>query len=74
MLQDMDNMEGSCVFYVKITTFDQLEQSRVCVLMMTKIGIVKLIVQHDIHSWPQFHDRSLGFLRQTSSDVFSLEE
>jgi len=24
-LQDMDNMEASCIFYVKVGTFDQLE-------------------------------------------------
>jgi len=28
MLQEMDNMEASCVFYVKVGTFTHLEQSK----------------------------------------------
>jgi len=29
MLQDMDNMEASSGLYVKVHTFDQLEQSQI---------------------------------------------
>jgi len=36
MLQGMDHMEASCVFYVKVGTLDQLEQSKFCVLTVTK--------------------------------------
>jgi len=42
MLQDMDNMEASFVFYVKVGTFTNLEQSKNAVLTVNKMGIVKL--------------------------------
>ena len=38
MLQDMDHMEASCVFYVKVGTHDELEQSKFWVLTITKLG------------------------------------
>jgi len=48
MLQDMDHMEASRVLYVKVRTFDQLEQSKICVLTVISVGIVTLIVRYDI--------------------------
>jgi len=48
MLQGMDHMEASCVFYVKVGTLDELEQSKFCVLTVTKLGIVMLAVQIDL--------------------------
>jgi len=48
MLQDMNDVEASWVFYVKVGTFDQHKQSKVRVLTVTKIRIVKLIVQSDM--------------------------
>jgi len=48
MLQVMDNMEASCVFYVKVGTFTHLEQSKVFLLTVNKSGIVTLTVQHDL--------------------------
>jgi len=48
MLQVMDNMEASCVFYAKVGTFTHLEQSRICLLTVNKSGIVTLSVQHDM--------------------------
>jgi len=48
MLQDMDHMEASRVFYVKVRTFDQLEPSKICVLTVISVGIVTLIVRHDM--------------------------
>jgi len=45
VLQDMDHMEASCVFYVKVGTLDQREQSKFCVLTVTKLGIVIITVQ-----------------------------
>jgi len=48
MLQVMDNMEASCVFYVKVGTFTHLEQSKICLLTVNKSGIVTLPVQHDM--------------------------
>jgi len=48
MLQDMDHMEASCVFYVKVGRFDHLEQSKICVLTMTSFGIVMVTVHHNL--------------------------
>ena len=42
MFQDMDDIEASCVFYDKVGTFDQLEQSKICVLNVTKLGMVSV--------------------------------
>jgi len=44
MLQDVDHMEASCAFYVKVGTFDQLEYSKICLLTVTSLGIVMLMV------------------------------
>jgi len=48
MLQVMDNMEVSCVFYVKVSTFTHLKQSKIALLTVNKSGIVTLTVQHDM--------------------------
>jgi hypothetical protein len=48
MSQDMDNMEASCIFYVKVGTFTHLEQSKIFHLTDKKSGIVKQTVQHDL--------------------------
>jgi len=48
MLQDMDNMEASCIFYVKVGTFNHLEQSKICHVTVNKLGLVRLTVQHDL--------------------------
>jgi len=48
MLQDMDNMEASCVLYVKVGTLTRLEQSKTPVLTVKETGIVRLTVQHDL--------------------------
>jgi len=48
MLQDMDHMEASRVFYVKVRTFDQFEQSKICVLTVISVGMVTLIVRYDM--------------------------
>jgi len=48
MLQDIDHMEASRVFYVKVRTFDQLEQSKICVLTVIAVGIITLIVRYDM--------------------------
>jgi len=44
----MDHMVASRVFYVKVCTFDQLEQSEICVLTVISVGIVTLIVLYDM--------------------------
>jgi hypothetical protein len=44
----MDHMEASRVFYVKVRTFDQLEQNKICVLTVLSAGIVTLFVRYDM--------------------------
>jgi len=48
MLHDMDHMEASCIIYVKVGTFDQLEQSKICILTVTTLGIAMLTIQHEL--------------------------
>jgi hypothetical protein len=48
MLQAMDNIEASYVFYVKVGTFTHHELSKISRLTVHKIGIVKLTIQHDL--------------------------
>jgi hypothetical protein len=48
MLQVMDNMEASCVFYVKVGTCTHVEQSKILLPTVKKSGIVTLTVQHDL--------------------------
>jgi len=48
MLQHMDNMEASCIFYVKVSMFSHLEQSKTSLLTVSESGIVRLTVQHDL--------------------------
>jgi len=48
MWQVMDNMEASCVFYVKVGRFTHLEQSKNFLLTVDKSGIVTLTIHHDL--------------------------
>jgi hypothetical protein len=48
MLEVMDNMEASYIFYVKVGTFTHLEQSKIFPLTVNEAGIVTLTVQHDM--------------------------
>jgi len=74
MLQDMDNMEASCVFYVKVSTFTHLEQSKTTLLTVNQSEMVRLIVQHDLIVSVSFMYYPGDYLRQTSADVLSLEQ
>jgi len=74
MMQDMDNMEASCIFYFKVVTFTQLEQSKISLLTVNKSRIVRLTVQHDWIISVGFFYYPGDFLRQTSADILSLEE
>jgi len=74
MLQVMDNMKASCVFYVKVGMFTHLEQSKISLLRFHNSGIVTLTVQHDMIVsviLMQYHG---DYLRQTSADVLSVEQ
>jgi len=48
MLQDMDNMEASFIFYVKVGTFTHLDQSKNALLTVNTTGIVRLSVHQDL--------------------------
>ena len=48
MLQDMDQREASCVFYVEVGMLNQLEQSTICLLTVTTLGIAMLTIHHDL--------------------------
>jgi len=46
MLQDMDHIVASCVFYVDVGTLDRLQQSKICVLTVSTLGIAMLTIHH----------------------------
>jgi len=48
MLQDMDHIEASCVCYVEVGMLNQSEQSKICVLKVTTLGIAMLNIHHDM--------------------------
>jgi hypothetical protein len=74
MLQVVDHMEASCVLYVKVGMLDQCEQSKSCVLTVTKLGIVIRTVQdNSTFSVSVMYDPG-DLLGQTSPDVVSIEE
>jgi len=73
MLQDMDHIEASCIFYVKVGMLDQREQSKFCVLTVTTLGIVMITVQEDSTLGISFMYDPGDLLRQTSPDVLSIE-
>jgi len=48
MLQDMDHIEASCGIYVEVGTLNRLEQTKICVLTVSTLGIRMLTVHHDM--------------------------
>jgi len=74
MLQDMVNMEASCIFYVKVGMFTHLEQSKTSLLTVNKTGIVRLTVQQDLFVSISFICYPGNSLRQTLVDVHSLKQ
>jgi len=74
MLQDMDHMEASRVFCAKVRMFDQLEQSKICVLTIISVGIVTLIVRYDMIVSVCFMYDPSYVLRQASPDDLSIAE
>jgi len=74
MLQDVDDMEVSCVIHVKYGTSDQPEQSKICVLTVTNVGIVMLSVQHNSEHSVCFMEHPRDLLWQISLDVLSVGE
>jgi hypothetical protein len=74
MLQEMDNMEASSVFYVKVGMFTHLEQSTTTLLTVNQSGIVRLTIRHDWIVSVSFIYYPRDYLRQTSADVLSVEQ
>jgi len=74
MLQVIDNMEASCIFYVKVGTFTYPKQSKISLLTVNNSGIVTLTVQHEIVVSIIFTQYPGDYFRQTSPDVQSLEQ
>jgi hypothetical protein len=73
MLQGMDNMEASCIFYVKVGTFPHLEQSKIFLLTLNIPGIMTLTVQHELIVSVIFMFYPGDYLRQISAYNLSLE-
>jgi len=74
MLQDLDSMEASCVFYVKVGKLNHLERSQIWLVTVNKGGIVRLTVQHDMIVSVSYMYYPGDFLRQTSAGVLFLKE
>jgi len=70
----MDHMEASCVVYVKVGTLDQREQSIICDLTVTKVGIVMITVHDDLTFRVSFMYNPGDLLRGTLPDVLSVKE
>ena len=64
---------GKLRLYVKVGTLDQLKRSKFCVLTFTKFGVVKLTIQDDSIVIVSFMYDPGDLLRQTSTDVLSVE-
>jgi len=74
MLQDMDNMEASRVFYVKFSTFTHLAHSRTTLVTVNQSGMVRLIVRDDLIVSVSFMYYPRNYMRQSSADILSVEQ
>jgi hypothetical protein len=74
MLQDMDNMEASCICYVRISMVVHLEQHNTSLLTVTETGIVRLTIQHDLIVRVSFRYYPGDSFEKTSTDILSLEQ
>jgi len=74
MLNHMNNLDVSCVFYVKVGTFAVLEQSQTSLLTVKENGIVRLTVQYDLIVSVSFMYYPGNHFRPTSADVLSLNQ
>jgi len=74
MLQDMDNIKPTCVFYVKVSTFTHLEQCKTTIVTVNQWGVVTLNVRHELILSVSFMYYPGDDLRQTEAHVLSLEQ
>jgi len=42
----MDHIQAMCIFYVEVGTHNRLEQRKICILTITKLGIAMLTIHH----------------------------
>jgi hypothetical protein len=70
----MHHMDASCIFYVKVGTFHQLEQYKIFILTVTIWGIAMLTIPYDLMVSACFMYNPGDVLRQTSPAVLSVEE
>jgi hypothetical protein len=74
MLQDIDRMEASSVFYVKVGKLNHIECKQIWLVTVNPAGIVRLTIQHDMIVSVSFMYCPRDCLRQTSADILFLEE
>jgi len=74
MLQDMDSMEASCVFYIKVGMINHLQQSQIWLVADNTMEMVWRTIQHDLIVRISFIYYPGDCLRQSSADILSLEE
>jgi len=74
MLQDMDNMEASCILNIKVGMFSQLEESKICLWNVNQMGIVGLTVLHGMIGSISFMEYPGDYSRQTSAHIVSLDQ
>jgi len=74
MLQNMHHMDASCIFYVKVGIFHQLEQYKIFILTVTIWGIAMLIIPYDLIVTACFMYNPGDVWRQTSPAILSVEE
>jgi len=73
-LQDMDPMEASCVGFVRVGTFDQVEERIISVLTTTTLGILMLTITHDLIFIVCFRWNPRDVMGQTLPDVLSVKD
>jgi len=74
MLNDMEDMDASHIFCIKVGTFDQHKQSKVCIWMVTELEIIQLTLQDIMIICIIFIYNLCNFLKQTSPNAVSLED
>jgi hypothetical protein len=72
MLQNMNSMEASCVFYIKVGMLNHHEHSPIWHVTINNVGIDRLTVQHDMIVGVSFMYYPGDVLRQTATDVLGL--
>jgi len=70
----MDHIQASCIFHGEVCKLNRLEQSKICVLTVTLLGIAMLTIHHEMIISVYFIQDPRDVLRQTSANLLSEEE